>query len=896
MAVVYERMLVDRSALWALVAAAVADMLRCLAMPAAMPFDDFLAVLWAVSTIVNLGREFCGAESKSLLDALHMKVREYLQNTHAESFQVLRQMVESEAWRCVPIALEEMGGVLGVIKQTLPPVLKPPPQPHMASSLHNNSNNHHNDIAAAAESSMITSDGQIQSQGGPDAVKSSSSTGSSSSSSILMSFAVCGNPLRLHPDDPSATTSEEDTEEKEEDDEGHHVEEVGSGSTTVASNGNGHSRNHVNTSSSSSSSSINSVLSLSSSLAVEYECFVEMLSKEEGKRNTPSLQQQSTANNKQNHKPTANPSTSTSSAAVCVTQTLLNGLARYSGRYLQKMHLLPSTAAEVFSSLCQLFDYYLCAVFRGFVGNEERQWLANRYSRLSSSAPDQGDEFEVVCAYMERVQLETVLLSPSQHRHLGESLALLAQQAQEVQDAREKQQWDNATGGKRISVIANAFASSMSAAAAAAEAAIAQSSTSISSSSISSSVAPLSSSLAYQQEQGPGVGASSSSQALSLGQGTFVSGGVVDNNGYPHNSSSSSNTQQHSGLSSGNAILGVGGTTISSNGNGAAAAGDNRSLDNTPSATASYPTGNNNNNNTISIAVPLSLVLSVALPECIRTRGNDPRSFYSMCERIVAAESCSFAAMILMEIRPKLERLTLVCSGGEQEGIVSAPSVCDAYIARYQQAVQQLQTLVYRSMCPQLVQSEGVLAKMCDSSRCRWDAKQLRQTPHEWVFDLIDSCRETWSYLRMQSTVGAGTGITVTDAVQGQIWSALCHAAFDTALEGFARARRCSPEGRAAMLMDIAELHKGLQEVHDNTFTTSTTTTTPPSVAASLSSDLPDQTNPTTPDSPSADAHAINSPVSPSPTGPLSSTPRPSSSTSAGAVVRACRECVGKKT
>ena len=81
----------------------------------------------------------------------------------------------------------------------------------------------------------------------------------------------------------------------------------------------------------------------------------------------------------------------------------------------------------------------------------------------------------------------------------------------------------------------------------------------------------------------------------------------------------------------------------------------------------------------------------------------------------------------------QLERLTLVCSGGEQEGIVSAPSICDAYIARYQQAVQQLQTLVYRSMCPQLVQSEGVLAKMCDSSRCRWDAKQLRQTPHEWV-------------------------------------------------------------------------------------------------------------------------------------------------------------------
>ena len=90
------------------------------------------------------------------------------------------------------------------------------------------------------------------------------------------------------------------------------------------------------------------MLSLSSSLAVEYECFVEMLSKEEGRRTTPSLQQPFTANNKQLHKPTITTILSAApSAAVCVTQTLLNGLARYAGRYLQKMHLLPSTAAEV---------------------------------------------------------------------------------------------------------------------------------------------------------------------------------------------------------------------------------------------------------------------------------------------------------------------------------------------------------------------------------------------------------------------------------------------------------------------------------------------------------------------------------------------------------------------
>ena len=219
--------------------------------------------------------------------------------------------------------------------------------------------------------------------------------------------------------------------------------------------------------------------------------------------------------------------------------------------------------------------------------------------------------------------------------------------------------------------------------------------------------------------------------------------------------------------------------------------------------------GSSSSTATATVAVPLATVLSVSVPECMRTRSQDQRSFYSMCERIVAAESCSFAAMILLEIKPKLERLTAVWDEG-----ISAPSACVVYISRYQAVVRQLQTLVYRSMCPQLIQSDAVLAKMCDSSRCRWDAKQLRQTPHEWVFDLVESCRETWSYLRLQSNLGAGAGITVTEAVQEQIWAELCQAAFDTALEGFSRAKRCSPEGRAVMLMDVAELEKGLQDIH----------------------------------------------------------------------------------
>jgi len=294
MAVVYERMAVDRAALWALVVAALADMLRCLSMPAAVPFDDFLAVLWAVSTTVNLGREFCGAESKALLDALHAKAREYLANTHAESFQVLRQMVDSEAWRCVPVALDDMGGVLGIVKKSMPPLQ----------------------------------------QSNPPA-----DTNGAGNKSILMMFVSGGNPFYV------ATTPSEPN-----------------------GNGNGHGTSHHQ-------SAAVAATSLASSLAVEYECFMEMLSKDEGRPGQHDV--------------------SGGRSALCVTQTLLNGLARYAGRYLQKMHLLPSTAPDVFASLCQLFDYYLCAVFTGFVGSTERRLLAHRSARLSSTAPAHADDFEV---------------------------------------------------------------------------------------------------------------------------------------------------------------------------------------------------------------------------------------------------------------------------------------------------------------------------------------------------------------------------------------------------------------------------------------------------------------------------------------------------------------------
>lgn len=81
--------------------------------------------------------------------------------------------------------------------------------------------------------------------------------------------------------------------------------------------------------------------------------------------------------------------------SMVVTQTALNGLARYAGRYLQMMYLLPCAAPDIFVAICQMFDYYLCVVFTGFVPPEERQKVLTRQSRMTAPAPDQCGDFEV---------------------------------------------------------------------------------------------------------------------------------------------------------------------------------------------------------------------------------------------------------------------------------------------------------------------------------------------------------------------------------------------------------------------------------------------------------------------------------------------------------------------
>ena len=52
---------------------------------------------------------------------------------------------------------------------------------------------------------------------------------------------------------------------------------------------------------------------------------------------------------------------------VVVTQSSLKGLSNCLGQYMQMMFVVKGSSAKIFDDLTQLFDFYICSVFAGFV-------------------------------------------------------------------------------------------------------------------------------------------------------------------------------------------------------------------------------------------------------------------------------------------------------------------------------------------------------------------------------------------------------------------------------------------------------------------------------------------------------------------------------------------------
>lgn len=92
---------------------------------------------------------------------------------------------------------------------------------------------------------------------------------------------------------------------------------------------------------------------------------------------------------------------------------------------------------------------------------------------------------------------------------------------------------------------------------------------------------------------------------------------------------------------------------------------------------------------------------------------------------------------------------------------------------------------------------------------CGWESKKLNADHHEWVDDLIDNCQRVWDYMMLTDQFAEASSL-----VREQVWMELCTAAFEVTLEGYSKVKKCTPEGRAGMIMDVFALHDGLNNIH----------------------------------------------------------------------------------
>ena len=86
-----------------------------------------------------------------------------------------------------------------------------------------------------------------------------------------------------------------------------------------------------------------------------------------------------------------------------MTQSALNGIAKYIGTYMYMMHIVPVVTVDAYHGLIQMIEYYIAAVFVGLVPTEERIKLLNKPTKLNSPPPEHIRTYEALQDCMSRV-------------------------------------------------------------------------------------------------------------------------------------------------------------------------------------------------------------------------------------------------------------------------------------------------------------------------------------------------------------------------------------------------------------------------------------------------------------------------------------------------------------
>ena len=365
--IAYQSLAHSRTELWNQLLTALISALDSIDISPSISLDDFLNMSWAITVMIKLGKEFCSSECRDLKSCLEKKTKAYFASLHSDSLAVLRQMMDAETWDSVPINLGDFGGILGIIRKSIPKRTQ-----GLARS--------DNLSVSLMGACLGISPRRLELATCPseeDAV-------ATSASSILTKFASSdGNPLHILLANTKANALEFDDDYNEEEDEEEEEEEDDHDDGLLA--------NTVVGGSAGEDEDVGNTLSLRSKSDDSAETnFLTALLAEDTDAGEGATKRRDELNK-----------------AMVVTQASLNGLARGAARYLQMMHLMPAISADIFECLSKLFDFYLCYVYVGFVSADDRSKFLAKHAKLTASPPDQSKDFEVLQEYLERSLAES---------------------------------------------------------------------------------------------------------------------------------------------------------------------------------------------------------------------------------------------------------------------------------------------------------------------------------------------------------------------------------------------------------------------------------------------------------------------------------------------------------
>ena len=87
--------------------------------------ESLVQVLATGELLIALGEEFGHNDSAALKKLIHAKCELVLGKTHQECFGIMRQMLDRETWFNVPISVEDLGGMAGVVNNHVKPLSWP---------------------------------------------------------------------------------------------------------------------------------------------------------------------------------------------------------------------------------------------------------------------------------------------------------------------------------------------------------------------------------------------------------------------------------------------------------------------------------------------------------------------------------------------------------------------------------------------------------------------------------------------------------------------------------------------------------------------------------------------------------------------------------------------------